>query len=633
MKKKFYITTPIYYVNDAPHIGHAYTTVVADVLARYHRAQGDDVFFLTGVDEYGQKVAEAAAKKGVGPQEHVDSEVIAFLNLCKTLNISHDHFVRTTDSRHQEGVKKALMVLKEKGEIYEGAHEGWYCIPDERFWTEKDVIDGKCPDCKRPVTPLSEKNYFFKMGQYQDRLRNFILDTPDFIEPVSRRNEIVGFLEKPLGDLCISRPTSRLSWGIPIPFDSDYVTYVWFDALVNYISMRGYGSDAFLGWPADIHLVGKDILTTHAVYWSTMLMALGLDLPKKIFAHGWWTVDGEKMSKSRGNVVDPATVIATVGVDAFRYFLLREVPFGDDGNFSHDALLLRYNSDLANDLGNLVSRLIHLITQQSNGIILSPAVSGSHLEAESVKAIAFCMIASMETDLKGLAFHLALSEIWKLIDRVNRYVEEMAPWNMAKDPSKKDQLNTFLYTSAEAIRIIGASLSPFMPQTSEKIARQLGLSEIGSCEWGMSLIGKTVQKGDALFPRIDRKTKTSVMTPAEPAPTMGVRSALPPLGLEDFGKVDLRVGVIKEAERIPKSTKLLKLQVDTGKEVRQVVAGIAEKYAPEALIGKKIIVVCNLVPMKLKGVLSEGMLLAAGSEEVFGLATFLEDVPAGTKIK
>ncbi len=620
MKKKFYITTPIYYVNDAPHIGHAYTTVVADVLARYHRAKGDDVFFLTGVDEYGQKVAEAAAKKGVGPQEHVDSEVIAFLNLCKTLNISNDHFVRTTDSRHQEGVKKALMVLKEKGEIYEGAHEGWYCIPDERFWTEKDVIDGKCPDCKRPVTPLSEKNYFFKMGKYQEWLRSAILETPDFIEPLSRRNEILGFLEKPLGDLCISRPKSRLSWGIPIPFAPDYVTYVWFDALVNYISINPSV------WPADIHLVGKDILTTHAVYWSTMLKALDLDLPKKIFAHGWWTVDGEKMSKSRGNVIDPNAVIETVGVDAFRYFLLREVPFGNDGNFSHDALLQRYNSDLANDLGNLVSRIVHLITQKSNGSIPEPTGPGSHPEEASVNAMALNLFDS--DALNCLEFNRALAEIWGLVDRTNCYVEEMAPWKLKK-PSEKERLDTFLYTSAEAIRIIGVLISPFMPQTSEKIAWQLGLEKIGLPSWGSSsLAGKIVQKGDLLFPRIDRKVVSS------PRPTEAVIPP-PPLGLtiEDFGKVDLRVGIIKSAEAIPKSTKLLKLQVDTGERVRQVVAGIAEKYEPSALIGKKIIVVCNLVPVKLRGVLSEGMLLAAGSESVFDLATFLEEVPAGTKIK
>jgi len=629
-KKSFYITTPIYYVNDTPHIGHAYTTVAADVLARYHKALGEDVFFLTGVDEYGQKVAEAAAKRNVTPQAHVDNMVGAFLNLCKSMNICNDDFVRTTDPRHHEGVKKALTLLKEKGEIYEGTYDGWYCIPDERFFTEKDVIDGKCPDCHREVAPLSEKNYFFKMGQYQDSLKQFILDTQDFIEPPSRRNEILGFLDKPLGDLCISRPKSRLAWGIPLPFDADYVTYVWFDALINYISMRGYGTEHFSGWPADMHLVGKDILTTHAVYWSTMLMALDMPLPKKIFAHGWWTVDGEKMSKSRGNVVDPSAVIETVGVDAFRYFLLREVPFGNDGNFSQDALLQRYNSDLANDLGNLVSRVVHLIVQKSDGIIPKPTSLGRHPEESDLLETIRSVHDPIKVALNGLEFHLALAEIWKLIDRVNRYVEEMAPWNMAKDPSKKEKLDTFLFTAAEAIRIIGVYISPFMPQTAEKIGWQLGLEEIGSHKWGDSLIGKTVQKGDALFPRIDRK----VVSMPLPRPTEAVITA-PPLGLtiEDFGKVDLRVGIIKEAERIPKSTKLLKLQVDTGERVRQVVAGIAEKYAPEALIGKKIIVVCNLVPVKLRGVLSEGMLLAAGAEQAFGLATFLEEIPAGTKIK
>jgi methionyl-tRNA synthetase len=395
--------------------------------------------------------------------------------------------------------------LWEKKEIYEGAYEGWYCIPDERFFTEKDLIDGKCPDCHREVSPLSEKNYFFKMGQYQEALKKYIQETPEFIEPVSRRNEILGFLEKPLGDLCISRPTSRLSWGIPMPFDPDYVTYVWFDALVNYISMRGYGSDTFMGWPADVHLVGKDILTTHAVYWSTMLMALGLPLPKKIFAHGWWTVDGEKMSKSRGNVVDPTAVIETVGVDAFRYFLLCEVPFGNDGNFSHDLLLQRYNSDLANDLGNLVSRVVHLIKQKSDGVIPASHPSGGHPESVDVMATAQGVCHSMQAALDSLDFHLALAEIWKLVDRVNRYVEELAPWSMAKDRAQKEKLDTFLHTSAEAIRIIGVMIAPFMPQTTEKIARQLGLSEIGSYPSGVSLVGNSVWKGDPLFPRIDRK--------------------------------------------------------------------------------------------------------------------------------
>ncbi|MBI3598251.1 MAG: methionine--tRNA ligase [Nitrospirae bacterium] len=622
----FYITTPIYYVNDTPHIGHAYTTVAADVLARYHRALGEDVFFLTGVDEHGQKVAEAAAKTGISPKEHVDKMVVSFQDLLMKLNISNNDFVRTTESRHQETVKNVLMALWKKGEIYEGVYEGWYCIPDERFFPEKDLIDGKCPDCHREVSPLSEKNYFFKMGKYQNELRKYV-PIPGFIEPSSRRNEILGFLEKPLGDLCISRPKSRLSWGIPIPFDPDYVTYVWFDALVNYISMRGYdGTPSSLKgkWPADIHLVGKDILTTHAVYWSTMLMALGLPLPKKIFAHGWWTVDEAKMSKSRGNVVDPTAIIKTVGVDAFRYFLLREVPFGDDGNFSQDTLLQRYNSDLANDLGNLVSRVIHLTQQNSNGIIPEPAVLESHPEEESVKEIARNLFDS--DALLCLDFHRALTEIWKLIDRVNRYVEEIAPWKLKK-PSEKDKLNTFLYTSAEAIRVMGVVISPFMPQTAENIAQQLGLSEIGSYAWGDSLIGKTVQKGDPLFPRIERKKPIVAVAP------LSVPTSQTSISIEDFGKLDLRVGIIKEAERIPKSDKLLKLRIGVGLEMRQVVAGIATKYQPEALIGKSIVLVYNLAPAKIRGVLSEGMLLAAGDESVLGLATFLEGIPSGTKIK
>ncbi|MEK7702520.1 MAG: methionine--tRNA ligase [Nitrospirota bacterium] len=647
MKKSFYITTPIYYVNDTPHIGHVYTTIAADTLARYHRLLGADVFFLTGTDEYGQKVAEASAKKGRTPKEHVDEMVVSFQDLWKRCNISNNDFVRTTQERHHQGVQKALTTLREKGEIYEASYNGWYCLPDERFWTEKDLVDGKCPDCLRPVTALSEKNYFFKMGQYQERLIRHLKENADFIEPASRRNEILGFLEKPLGDLCISRPKSRLAWGIPIPFDPGYVTYVWFDALVNYISMRGYGADALTGWPADIHLVGKDILTTHAVYWSTMLMALDLPLPKKLFAHGWWTVDGEKMSKSRGNVVNPHDVIDKVGVEPFRYFLLREVPFGDDGNFSHDALTDRYNSDLANDLGNLVSRTLTLIEKFSGGA--SPA-SGNVIphpkpQQDDYMPAFSNKISDLFSDaMNHLRFHIALGEVWKLINQANVYIQQQAPWNLGKNQYQnqnyRDQLENVLYTLSESLRIIALYLTPFMPDTAATITRSLGLGEDYDQlsfdqrrAWGWEgLPGKTISKCPALFPRLEKEKKIESNKEAAlpPVPT----SLSPSITIDEFSKIELRVGLIKEAEAIPKSSKLLKLQVDIGQEkLRQVVAGIAEKYTPEALIGKRIILVCNLVPVKLKGVLSEGMLLAAGAEGVLELATFLQEIPPGTKIK
>jgi methionyl-tRNA synthetase len=633
MSTYFYITTPIYYVNDTPHIGHAYTTIAADVLARYHRLLGDDVFFLTGTDEYGQKVADAATKRNVDPQKHVDGMVVSFKNLWKALNISNDDFVRTTQERHHQAVQKALMTLWQKGEIYEGTYEGWYCLPDERFWTEKDLVDGQCPECRRKVEPLTEKNYFFKMGQYQQKLLHYIREHPDYIKPLSRQNEVLGFLEKPLGDLCISRPRHRLAWGIPIPFDPDYVTYVWFDALVNYISMRGFGTDRFSGWPADIHLVGKDILTTHAVYWSTMLMALDLPLPKTLFAHGWWTVEGEKMSKSRGNVVNPVAVMETVGVDAFRYFLLREVPFGDDGNFSWDALLQRYNSDLANDLGNLVSRTLTLIEKLAGGSIPDPS------EVDK-KVIADELFELFRKPIDNLEFHRALSEVFKQIDHVNAYIEHMAPWRLAKDTAKKEGLEIVLYTAAEAVRIIALYLSPFMPNKAKEIDRALGLqADYDSIPferrklWGWDFKKGAIAKSGPLFPRLEmdkeKKTKMDEKVIASPV----VSSTTPLITIDDFGKLDLRVGIIREAEPIPKAKKLLKLRVEVGTEMRQVVAGIAEQYSPEALIGKRIVLICNLVPAVIRGVESQGMLLAAGSESVMGLATFIEEVPSGTKIK
>ncbi|MFY9268855.1 MAG: methionine--tRNA ligase [Candidatus Manganitrophaceae bacterium] len=647
-RPKFYLTTPIYYVNDQPHIGHAYTTIAADILARYHRLLQHDVFFLTGTDEHGQKVSQAAAKREVPPQQHADEMVVRFQALWKKLDISNDDFIRTTEARHTRVVQTVLQELWDKKEIYIAPYEGWYCLPDERFWTEKDLVDGKCPDCGRPVEHLSEQNYFFKMGQYQDRLRWHIKQHPDFIQPESRRNEVLGFLEKPLGDLCISRPKSRLPWGIPFPFDPDYVTYVWLDALVNYISIPGHATDLARfqkWWPADLHLVGKDILTTHAVYWSTILMALNLPLPQTLFAHGWWTVNGEKMSKSRGNVVDPTEMIERYGADAFRYFLFREVPFGQDGDFSETALINRINSDLANDLGNLLSRTLNLIEQFTEGVIPQPSFP-TYPEEEAVRKIAIGLFDPIEEALNRLEFHLALSEIWKLVTRTNVFIEQMAPWKLAKKTDQKEKLHTVLYTAAEALRFIALYLKPFIPQTAREMGRQLGLpasyetiSLNDGRTWGGFLVNTRIAKGKSLFPRIDKKALApppSSIAPA-PSPSKSAPEALPAfkplITIDDFAKVDLRVAMILAAEKVPNSKKLLKLRVDLGSEQRQVVAGIATKYAPEALVGKRIVLVANLQPAKIMGVESHGMLLAAGSEAVLELATFLEEIPPGTRIK
>ena len=650
----FYVTTPIYYVNDVPHIGHAYTTVAADVLARYRRLRGEEVFFLTGLDEHGQKVQQAAAKAGRDPQSYVDGMVSRFTDLWKLLEISNDDFVRTTQERHARVVQAVLTRLHEKGEIYRHAYEGWYCLPDERFWTGKDLAEGNCPECGRPVEKIVEENYFFRMGKYRDRLKSHILERSEFIRPKSRRNEVLGFLEKPLGDLCISRPKSRLSWGIPLPFDPAYVTYVWLDALVNYISIPGYGTDeARFGqwWPADIHLVGKDILTTHAVYWSTLLMALDAALPRTIYAHGWWTSEGEKISKSRGNVVDPYRIAGEFGVSAFRYFLLREVPFGGDGDFSRGALVQRINAELANDLGNLLSRTLTMIERYAEGKIPRPQVLTGHAGETEIKEIATGLFNRVEEAMDRLEFHRSLSHIWELVTRTNRYIDEMAPWKLAKQRDQQDLLQTVLYTCAEALRFLGIFLFPFMPTMAREIFRQLGLPENHIDQphfkngpvWGGVLAGLEIRKGESLFPRIEQSPTTEgggmeKMTAEEQkagtgktAP--GLPDFSPEISIEEFAKVDLRVGKILAAERVEKSKKLLKLQVDLGTEVRQVVAGIATRFAPEEVVGKAVVVVANLKPAKLMGIESRGMLLAAGGAEALSLVTPGEDPPPGTKVK
>ena len=666
MPKKFTITTPIYYVNDVPHIGHAYTTIAADVLARYHRLLGDPVFFLTGTDEHGQKVEKAAVEKGRSPKEHADLLSMNFKRLWEKLGITHDAFIRTTDREHIAVVQELLQKLYDKGEIERRTYEGWYCTPDERFWTEKDIVDGKCPDCGRPVEQIKEDNYFFLMSKYQDRLVKHIIDHPDYIRPESRRNEVLGFLKSQvLGDLCISRPKARLAWGIELPFDRDFVTYVWFDALTNYYSATRYLSPEAEGssdpaarerfwWPADHHLVGKDILTTHSVYWSTMLMGLNLPLPGNIFAHGWWTRDGKKMSKSIGNVVDPNEMVDTYGADAFRYFVLREVPFGLDGDFSTETFVTRFNTELANDLGNLLSRVMTMVGKYFDGKV--PPAGPEQANDRELREIASGLPAQIGADLSALAFNKYLQTAWQLVTRANRYVEENAPWSLAKK-NDMERLASVLYNLAESLRIIGLALYPVIPGTSRKIWKSIGVGkEIQACRmadeqaWGGLKPGTAIQPGEQLFPRIETKKDIGrgsnlmnadksnkgekQMEPGTAAPLAEAKAAEPELiGIEDFAKVQLRVGKIVAAERVEKSEKLVKLQVDIGTETRQVVAGIGKSYAPEQLIDKSIVIVVNLKPAKLMGVESQGMLLAASSGDLLSVVTPDREIKPGAKVK
>jgi methionyl-tRNA synthetase len=648
---RYYITTPIYYVNDQPHIGHAYTSLAADVLCIFNRMQGKDVSFLTGTDEHGQKVEQAARGRGLSSKAHADEMVENFKSLWDKLNLTHSAFIRTTDAGHKDVVKKLLMQLWEKGEIEKRTYTGWYCTPCERFWTEKDLQEGnKCPDCGREVEEIKEDNYFFLMSKYAKRLEDHIKSNDNYILPKSRRNEVLGFLKQPLGDLCISRPKSRLSWGVTLPFDEDYVSYVWFDALINYYSATKYllNKDGSQGdkkgdmspWPADVHLIGKDILTTHAVYWSTMLMALDIELPKTIFAHGWWTIEGQKMSKSVGNVVKPADLVDKYGNDAFRYFLFREVTFGLDGDYSEEALVGRINTDLANDFGNLASRTLKMASNFFDSTVPEPAASE---EAElEMRAIASGIHAAMQEALDTLQFGRALDEIWKLLSFANRYIDTSAPWKLAKDPELEGRLRTVIYHCLEALRLLALYMHPFMPEATAKLYMALGydteLKDAKYAELGSfaSLVpGTKLRKLENLFPRINtkktekkkdqQKEKKKVQEKEETDDNL--------ITIKDFAKVELKTGKITEAEHVEGSNKLVRVQVDTG-EMRQVVAGIGKAYAAEDLVGKTIVVVTNLKPAKLMGIESQGMLLAATAED--GVPVLLspeKDVPAGLRIK
>jgi methionyl-tRNA synthetase len=625
--RKIYFSTPIYYVNAEPHIGHAYTTIVADVLTRFYRLAGYQTFFLTGTDEHGDKVAQAARAAGETPQAYADRISGLFRALWPKLNITHNRFIRTTEETHRRVVQLILQKVYDAGDIYFGDYGGHYCRGCERFLTEKELVDGKCPDHGTEPQFIKEKNYFFRMSKYQDWLIDHIQTHPDFIRPERYRNEVLAFLRDPLEDLCISRPKSRLGWGIPVPFDGDYVTYVWFDALINYLTGIDYpdGERFIRLWPVCQHLIAKDILKPHGIYWPTMLKSAGIPPYQHLNVHGYWIVSESKMSKSRGNIIKPLDLMSKYGLDAFRYFLLREMVFGLDSNFSETALVGRINADLANDLGNLVSRTLAMAERFLKGEI--PRAGALEEKDRELQITALNLAQEAERLFGELSFHKFLISTWGLINLANKYIDGTAPWALAKDSGKAERLNTVLYQLLEVLRFVAVLISPFMPQTSEKIQAQLGISDLGSQtlaslkEWGGLAPGGRVRKGEALFPRVEDTLKGEEKMDS---------SAL--MSMEEFQKLDLRVGKILAAENIKKSEKLLKLRVDIGEE-RTVVAGIARHYKPEELVGKTIILLANLQPTKLMGVESQGMVLAADGAEGVILATFDKEAKVGSKVR
>lgn len=620
-KGTFYITTPIYYPSANLHIGHTYCTVMADAMARFKRATGYDVRFQTGTDEHGQKIQTIAIEKGVTPQEYVDEVVAGIKDLWATMEISYDDFIRTTEPRHKERVQKIFMEMYEKGDIYKGVYEGLYCTPCESFWTESQLDEnGCCPDCGRPVQYAKEEAYFFKLSKYQDKLLDLFKNNPEFLQPESRRNEMIAFVEQGLDDLCISR--SSFDWGIQVPIDEKHVIYVWLDALANYITTLGYPDnreeyDKY--WPADYHLVGKEIVRFHTVIWPAMLMSLGLPLPKHVLGHGWLLIDGGKMSKSKGNVVDPVKLIERYGVDALKYFLLREYTFGQDGNFTSEVMLKRLNYDLANDLGNLVSRTVSMIEKYCGGKV--PAQGVEEEVDKELKEMATGAAAKVEEEMDKFRFNYALEEIWVLVRRANKYIDETTPWVLAKDEANKTRLDVVMHNLAEALRIVSVLIHPFMHETATKIRNQIGLEGI-EAKWDDASVfdmmnGETVCKGDPIFPRMDIEKELEELEAMKGGKKEDENIPLElkdTIQYEDFDKIDFRVGTIVAAEKHPKADKLLVFQVKMGTETRQIISGVAERFTPEETIGKKVVVVANLAPRKLRGLESKGMLLFADNE-------------------
>ncbi len=659
-KTPYFISTPIYYPSDRLHIGHAYCTTIADAVARFQRLAGKDVFFLTGSDEHGQKIQRKAAEVGQSPIQYVDHIVASFQMLWEKLGISNDDFIRTTEKRHHEVVQAIFQKIYDQGDIYKAAYEGWYCTPCETFWLERQLTDGKCPDCGRPVEMVQEESYFFRMSKYQDRLLKHIEDHPEFIQPVSRRNEMINFIKQGLEDLCVSRTT--FDWGIPVPFDRKHVVYVWFDALTNYITAAGYLHDPekfAKFWPADVHLVGKEIVRFHSIIWPIILMALGVELPKKVYGHGWLVVEGDKMSKSKGNVIDPVLLIEEFGADAIRYFLLREINLGQDGNFSRDALIKRINSDLANDLGNLLHRTLNMM-QRYNGGVMGQAAAPTDADAPLL-TMAKAVPSRYRTMMENMDINGTLKEIWQLIGRANKYIDETEPWKLAKDPAQAARLNRVLLNLLEVLSMVSVLVEPFIPTTSSRIRGQLGLPLAVTADDLTALDafgtvdairpGHRTGKPEPIFPRIEEKTEdeaamekviTETAKPvaaATTAPSPKAESAVAAEGvseitIDDFAKLDLRTAIVKAAEKVEKTEKLLKLTVDLGTEQRTIVSGIAQFYTPEDMVGRTVILIANLKPAKIRGIESHGMLLAASNADKSALSLVTApNLPAGCKVK